>query len=60
MRIDLNADLGEGCGNDEALLKLVSSASIACESFSRGALRTSASARSGRPSARSQSAMIAT
>ena len=30
MRIDLNADLGEGCGNDEALLKLVSSASIAC------------------------------
>ncbi|RYY88335.1 MAG: LamB/YcsF family protein, partial [Comamonadaceae bacterium] len=30
MSIDLNADLGEGAGNDEALLKLVSSANIAC------------------------------
>ena len=30
MHIDLNADLGEGAGNDEALLKLVSSANIAC------------------------------
>ncbi|MDR6538408.1 5-oxoprolinase subunit PxpA [Variovorax soli] len=30
MQIDLNADLGEGCDNDEALLKLVSSANIAC------------------------------
>jgi 5-oxoprolinase (ATP-hydrolysing) subunit A len=30
MQIDLNADLGEGCGNDEALLELVSSANIAC------------------------------
>lgn len=28
--VDLNADLGEGCGADEALLELVSSASIAC------------------------------
>ena len=28
--IDLNADLGEGCGSDEELLALVSSASIAC------------------------------
>jgi UPF0271 protein len=28
--IDLNADLGEGIGNDEAMLELVSSASIAC------------------------------
>jgi UPF0271 protein len=28
--IDLNADLGEGVGNDEAMLTLVSSASIAC------------------------------
>lgn len=28
--IDLNADLGEGSGNDAALLELVSSASIAC------------------------------
>lgn len=28
--IDLNADLGEGCGSDEDLLTLVSSASIAC------------------------------
>ena len=30
MHIDLNADLGEGCGNDEQLLTLVSSANIAC------------------------------
>lgn len=29
-QIDLNADLGEGCANDEALLGLVSSANIAC------------------------------
>ncbi len=28
--IDLNADLGEGCGSDDELLALVSSASIAC------------------------------
>jgi len=30
MSIDLNADLGEGMGTDEALLEIVSSASIAC------------------------------
>lgn len=30
MQIDLNADLGEGCGNDEALLQLISSANVAC------------------------------
>ncbi|MDW8846141.1 5-oxoprolinase subunit PxpA [Erwinia sp. MMLR14_017] len=30
MKIDLNADLGEGCENDRALLQLVSSANIAC------------------------------
>lgn len=30
MKVDLNADLGEGCGNDRALLQLVSSANIAC------------------------------
>jgi len=30
MRIDLNADLGEGCGDDEALLERVSSINIAC------------------------------
>ncbi|EXU73540.1 5-oxoprolinase subunit PxpA [Erwinia mallotivora] len=30
MKIDLNADLGEGCENDHALLHLVSSANIAC------------------------------
>ncbi|EOS94011.1 LamB/YcsF family protein [Erwinia tracheiphila PSU-1] len=30
MKIDLNADLGEGGENDHALLKLVSSANIAC------------------------------
>ena len=30
LRVDLNADLGEGMGNDDALLAIVSSASIAC------------------------------
>nr|MBA3948422.1 LamB/YcsF family protein [Acidobacteriota bacterium] len=30
MRIDLNADMGEGAGADEALLGVVSSANIAC------------------------------
>jgi UPF0271 protein len=30
MRIDLNADLGEGCGNDEAILESVSSINVAC------------------------------
>ncbi|HEX5339561.1 MAG TPA: 5-oxoprolinase subunit PxpA [Gammaproteobacteria bacterium] len=28
--IDLNADLGEGCGDDSAMLRIVSSANIAC------------------------------
>ena len=28
--IDLNADVGEGAGNDELLLDLVTSASVAC------------------------------
>lgn len=30
MRIDLNADLGEGCGDDAALLGVVTSANVAC------------------------------
>ncbi|MDO4997496.1 MAG: 5-oxoprolinase subunit PxpA [Neisseria sp.] len=30
MQVDLNADLAEGCGNDEALLQRVTSANIAC------------------------------
>ncbi len=30
MRVDLNADLGEGCGSDALLLELVTSANIAC------------------------------
>ncbi|MFD1801728.1 5-oxoprolinase subunit PxpA [Mixta tenebrionis] len=30
MKIDLNADLGEGCASDRELLQLVSSANIAC------------------------------
>ncbi len=30
VRIDFNCDLGEGCGNDAALVPLISSASIAC------------------------------
>jgi len=37
MSIDLNADLGEGCGSDEALLDLVSSANIACGWHAGGA-----------------------
>jgi 5-oxoprolinase (ATP-hydrolysing) subunit A len=30
LSIDLNCDLGEGCGNDAELMKLISSANIAC------------------------------
>ncbi|MEO8351286.1 MAG: 5-oxoprolinase subunit PxpA [Chthoniobacteraceae bacterium] len=30
MRLDLNADLGEGCANDAEILSLVTSANIAC------------------------------
>ena len=30
MRMDLNADLGEGCGDDAALMPLITSANIAC------------------------------
>lgn len=30
MKIDLNADLGEGCGNDSALMPLITSANVAC------------------------------
>jgi len=30
MKIDLNCDMGEGCGHDAELLDLVSSANIAC------------------------------
>ncbi len=37
MAIDLNADLGEGCDTDEALLELVSSANIACGWHAGGA-----------------------
>lgn len=29
-QIDLNADLGEGCGNDQAIIPLLSSANISC------------------------------
>ncbi|CAB3778944.1 5-oxoprolinase subunit PxpA [Pararobbsia alpina] len=36
-QIDLNADLGEGCGSDDALLDLVSSANIACGWHAGGA-----------------------
>ena len=37
MEIDLNADLGEGCDTDEALLDLISSANIACGWHAGGA-----------------------
>ena len=30
MRIDFNCDLGEGCGDDAAIVPLITSASIAC------------------------------
>jgi 5-oxoprolinase (ATP-hydrolysing) subunit A len=30
IRVDLNADLGEGCGSDAGLLELVTSANVAC------------------------------
>jgi UPF0271 protein len=35
-RIDLNADLGEECGDDAAMLRLVSSASLACGGHAGG------------------------
>ncbi|MFO0891483.1 MAG: 5-oxoprolinase subunit PxpA [Isosphaeraceae bacterium] len=34
--LDLNADLGEGCPNDEALLRIVSSASVCCGAHAGG------------------------
>ena len=37
MEIDLNADIGEGCDSDEALLDLISSANIACGWHAGGA-----------------------
>ena len=30
MRIDLNADVGEECGQDAALMRCISSANVAC------------------------------
>ena len=39
MLIDLNCDMGEGCGNDAALMKYISSANIAC-GFHAGDLDT--------------------
>jgi UPF0271 protein len=36
MKIDLNADLAEGCGNDDAIMRLVSSANICCGSHAGG------------------------
>lgn len=30
MKIDLNCDLGEGVGNDEAIMPFITSANIAC------------------------------
>lgn len=50
MKIDLNADLGEGMGNDEAIMRYVSSCNIACgghagdEASMRRALTSAAAA----------------
>ena len=38
MMVDLNADLGEGCASDSALLQLVSSVNIACGFHAGGAV----------------------
>ena len=38
MRMDLNADVGEGCGDDAALMPLLTSASIACGAHAGDAL----------------------
>ena len=38
MRMDLNADVGEGCGDDDALMPLLTSASIACGAHAGDAL----------------------
>lgn len=45
MQIDLNADLGEGCDTDDALLDLVSSANIACGWHAGGAATMQSSVR---------------
>lgn len=36
IRIDLNADLGEECGNDSAMLDIVTSANVACGAHAGG------------------------
>jgi UPF0271 protein len=48
MRVDLNADLGEGAGHDDELLQLVSSASIACGFHAGDAISILASIRAAR------------
>jgi 5-oxoprolinase (ATP-hydrolysing) subunit A len=48
MRVDLNADLGEGAGHDDELLELVSSASIACGFHAGDPISILASIRSAR------------
>lgn len=45
-RIDLNADLGEGCGDDDALLAIVTSANIACGAHAGDAATMDATVRS--------------
>ena len=42
MRIDFNCDLGEGCGDDAAIIPLITSASIACGGHAgdEGTMRT--------------------
>ena len=37
MRIDLNADIGEGCGQDVALMRCITSANVACGSHAGNA-----------------------
>jgi UPF0271 protein len=48
MRVDLNADLGEGAGHDDELLQLVSSASIACGFHAGDSISILASIRAAR------------
>ena len=48
LRVDLNADLGEGAGHDEELFSLVTSASIACGVHAGDPVSVLASIRSAR------------
>ena len=48
LKIDLNADVGEGCGTDEELFELVTSANVACGAHAGDATTMRATVRAAR------------